>query len=79
MAIFKTILQHFGLTFSGEEDISFSGIYATVTREDLASGSWKEEEPGLWVEQSECEGLALCLTKYGARTYMATLNLYSYY
>lgn len=79
MAIFKTILQHFGLTFSGEEDISFSGIYATVTREDLASGSWKEEEPGLWVEQSECEGLALCLTKCGARTYMATLNLYSYY
>lgn len=69
MAVLKTILQHFNLTLSGEGDISFSGIYAPVTWEGLASGSWKEEAPGLQAEHPGCEALALRLTKRGTLTY----------
>lgn len=59
MAVLKTVLQHLGITFSGEGNSSFSDICPTVTWEGLASGSWKEKAPGLQAEHPGCEALAL--------------------
>lgn len=59
IADLKTVLRHLGITFSGEGNSSFSEIYATVTWEGLASGSWKEKAPGLQAEHPGCEAPAL--------------------